>query len=57
MFPGGLFRPEVVRALGVEGPVIAWGIGVTRLAMVALGLSDIRDLFRDDLDHLRGGIG
>ncbi len=57
VFPGGLFRPEVVRPLGVEVPVIAWGIGITRLAMVSLGLSDIRDLFQDDLDHLRGGSG
>ena len=57
VFPGGLFRPEVVRPLGVEGPVIAWGIGVTRLAMVSLGLSDIRDLFGDDLDRLRGVTG
>ena len=57
VFPGGLFRPEVVRPLGVDVPVIAWGIGVTRLAMVSLGLSDIRDLFQDDLDRLRGGSG
>ena len=54
VFPGGLFRPEVLRPLGIEVPVIAWGIGITRLAMVALGLSDIRDLFADALDRLRG---
>jgi phenylalanyl-tRNA synthetase alpha chain len=47
--PGGLFRPEVLRPLGIEVPVAAWGIGVARLAMVALGVSDIRDLFDDDL--------
>jgi phenylalanyl-tRNA synthetase alpha chain len=56
VLPGGLFRPEVLRPLGVEVPVAAWGIGVTRLAMVALGASDIRELFCDDLDTLtRGG--
>jgi phenylalanyl-tRNA synthetase alpha chain len=56
VLPGGLFRPEVLRPLGVEVPVAAWGIGVTRLAMVALGKSDIRELFCDDLDALtRGG--
>jgi phenylalanyl-tRNA synthetase alpha chain len=56
VLPGGLFRPEVLRPLGVEVPVAAWGIGVTRLAMVALGKSDIRELFCDDLDELtRGG--
>ncbi len=56
VLPGGLFRPEVLRPLGVEVPVAAWGIGVTRLAMVSLGLDDIRDTFDTDLDRLtRGG--
>jgi phenylalanyl-tRNA synthetase alpha chain len=54
VFPGGLFRPEVLRPLGVDVPVLAWGVGVTRLAMVALGCNDIRELFADDLDELRG---
>ena len=52
--PGGLFRPEVLRPLGIDVPVAAWGIGVTRLAMVSLGVSDIRDLFEDDLAKLTG---
>lgn len=55
VFPGGMFRPEVVRPLGVEVPVAAWGIGIARLAMVSLGINDIRDLFRDDLPSLTGG--
>ena len=55
VFPGGLFRPEVLRPLGIDVPVAAWGIGVTRLAMIALGVSDIRELFQDDLTELRGG--
>jgi phenylalanyl-tRNA synthetase alpha chain len=56
ILPGGLFRPEVLQPLGITVPVAAWGIGVTRLAMVALGVSDIRELFEDDLDRLtRGG--
>jgi phenylalanyl-tRNA synthetase alpha chain len=55
IFPGGLLRPEVLRPLGVDVPVIAWGIGVMRLAMVALGTRDIRELFADDLALLRGG--
>ncbi|MCI4328670.1 MAG: phenylalanyl--tRNA ligase subunit alpha, partial [Thermoplasmata archaeon] len=54
VFPGGMFRPEVLRPLGIEVPVAAWGIGVTRLAMIALGVSDIRDLFLDDLGRLTG---
>ena len=55
VFPGGLFRPEVLRPLNVTVPVAAWGIGVSRLAMVALGLNDIRELFLDDLDRLTKG--
>ncbi|GIW55854.1 MAG: phenylalanine--tRNA ligase alpha subunit [Nitrospiraceae bacterium] len=41
----GLFRPEVTLPLGVTVPVIAWGLGLDRMAMVALGIHDIRDLF------------
>jgi phenylalanyl-tRNA synthetase alpha chain len=55
VFPGGMFRPEVLRPLGVEVPVAAWGIGITRLAMVALGRNDLRELYADDLDRLRSG--
>ena len=53
-FPGGIFRPEVLRPLGIDVPVLAWGVGVTRLAMVALGCNDIRELFATDLGELRG---
>ena len=49
----GLFRPEVTTPLGVTVPVIAWGLGLDRMAMVAMGLHDIRDLFSADLDVLR----
>lgn len=55
VFPGGLLRPEVLRPLGVSVPVAAWGIGITRLAMTALGYNDIRELFGDDVSQLRGG--
>jgi phenylalanyl-tRNA synthetase alpha chain len=54
IFPGGLLRPEVRRPLGIDVPVAAWGIGITRLAMIALGANDIRDLYQDDLATLRG---
>lgn len=49
----GLFRPEVTKPLGVDVPVIAWGLGLDRMAMVALGISDIRDLFSPDLGLIR----
>ncbi|OPL17954.1 MAG: hypothetical protein AVO35_07280 [Candidatus Aegiribacteria sp. MLS_C] len=49
----GLFRPEVCLPLGVEVPVIAWGLGLDRMAMLAMGLDDIRDLVTPDLARLR----
>ncbi len=49
----GLFRPEVTQPLGVTAPVIAWGLGLDRMAMVALGIHDIRDLFSVDLEKIR----
>jgi phenylalanyl-tRNA synthetase alpha chain len=49
----GMFRPEMLRALGVEQPVIAWGLGIDRLAMLSLGITDIRELNSHKLDFLR----
>lgn len=44
----GIFRPEVTRPHGVESTVIAWGLGLDRMAMVALGIRDIRHLFTNN---------
>ncbi|MBN1837052.1 MAG: phenylalanine--tRNA ligase subunit alpha [Spirochaetales bacterium] len=49
----GIFRPEVTRPLGVDVPVLAWGLGIDRMALVALGLNDLRDLFTADLEQVR----
>lgn len=49
----GMFRPELLRPLGIRYPVLAWGIGLSRLVMLKLGLEDIRDLFKNDLAWLR----
>ncbi|MBI5193469.1 MAG: phenylalanine--tRNA ligase subunit alpha [Nitrospirae bacterium] len=49
----GIFRPEVTIPLGVDVPVIAWGLGLDRMAMVALEIHDIRDLFSANLDMIR----
>jgi len=49
----GIFRPEVTVPLGVHVPVIAWGLGLDRMAMIALGIQDIRDLFSRDLEFIR----
>jgi len=54
VFPGGMFRPEVLMPLGVKkSNVAAWGIGIDRIAMSILGIDDIRLLFSQDLDFLR----
>ncbi len=50
----GIFRPELVKPLvGKEVPIIAWGVGLDRLAMFKLGIKDIRHLFSHDLEVLR----
>lgn len=49
----GIFRPEVVAPFGVKVPVLAWGLGFERLAMLKWGIKDIRDLYISDIDHLR----
>ncbi|BAA29749.1 phenylalanine--tRNA ligase subunit alpha [Pyrococcus horikoshii] len=49
----GIFREEMTEALGIKVPVIAWGIGIDRLAMFKLGVDDIRYLFSYDLKWLR----
>ncbi|MBQ70218.1 MAG: phenylalanine--tRNA ligase subunit alpha [Euryarchaeota archaeon] len=49
----GIFRPEVTEPLGIQSPVLAWGMGLERLAMLVLGLDDIRQLYISDLEWLR----
>jgi phenylalanyl-tRNA synthetase alpha chain len=51
--PGGIFRPEVTKPLGIDFPVLAWGIGIDRLAMAAMGIKDIRELATRKLGRLR----
>ncbi|RPJ03366.1 MAG: phenylalanine--tRNA ligase subunit alpha, partial [Spirochaetaceae bacterium] len=49
----GIFRPEVTRPLGVTAPVLAWGLGIDRMALMSLGLKDLRDLFCSDIEEVR----
>ncbi len=49
----GIFRPEVTEPLGIRHPVLAWGLGIERLAMLRLGLEDIRELYMSDINWLR----
>ncbi|MCS7095887.1 MAG: phenylalanine--tRNA ligase subunit alpha [Nitrososphaerota archaeon] len=49
----GMFRPEVLAPMGIKCPVLAWGGGLERLAMIELGLNDIRLLYANNLGWLR----
>jgi phenylalanyl-tRNA synthetase alpha chain len=49
----GVFRPEVTLPLGARFPVLAWGAGIGRLAMIKLGIGDIRELHTRSLELLR----
>ncbi|MSR86326.1 phenylalanine--tRNA ligase subunit alpha [Candidatus Woesearchaeota archaeon] len=49
----GIFRPEITQTLNIDTPVMAWGLGIDRLAMFKLGIKDIRYLFSQDLKWLR----
>jgi phenylalanyl-tRNA synthetase alpha chain len=49
----GIFRPELTLPLGIDVPVLAWGIGVDRLFMMRAGIDDIRMLFAQDLEWIR----
>jgi phenylalanyl-tRNA synthetase alpha chain len=49
----GVFRPEVTAPFGVYDPVLAWGQGLERIAMILYGIDDIRQLYETDLDWLR----
>jgi len=49
----GMFRPEVLAPMGIKYPVLAWGGGLERIAMLELGLDDIRLLYGNRLDWIR----
>jgi len=49
----GIFRPEMTKPLGIDVPVIAWGMGIDRMAMFNMGIKDIRNLFSHDINFLR----
>lgn len=50
----GIFRPELVKPLlGIEVPVLAWGLGMERTISEYFKIKDIRDLYRNDLKQIR----
>jgi phenylalanyl-tRNA synthetase alpha chain len=53
LFGMGIFRPEVTNQLGIRNPVLAWGGGIERIAMLRYGLDDVRELFSSKLSWLR----
>lgn len=50
----GMFRPEVTKTLmGFECPVLAWGLGLGRVAVPYYKIQDLRDFNRNDIKQLR----
>jgi len=54
VFAAGIFRPEVTKPLlGKPIPVLAWGPGFDRMMMLLYGISDLRELYKNDINKLR----
>lgn len=50
----GIFRPEVVVPLvGSDVPVLAWGLGLERIISSYYSITDLRDIYKNDLKCLR----
>ena len=53
LFGMGIFRPDVTKPLGISNPVLAWGGGLERIAMLRLSLDDVRELYKSKISWLR----
>ena len=53
LFGMGIFRPEVTKPLGINKPVLAWGGGIERIAMLKYELDDVREFYNNNLSWLR----
>lgn len=53
LFGMGIFRDEVTLPMNIRNPVLAWGGGLERLAMLRLGIDDIRTLYSNKIEWLR----
>lgn len=49
----GMFREELLEPFDIHVPVIAWGLGIGRFAMMELGIQDIREFYSKRLSYLR----
>ena len=47
-----MFRKEVTEPPGIRIPVLVWGLGVSRLEMLRLGLRDLREMCQLDINWL-----
>lgn len=56
LFGMGIFRPEVTKPLGITEPVLAWGGGIERIAMLKYNLDDVREFYGNDLGWLRSAV-
>jgi phenylalanyl-tRNA synthetase alpha chain len=49
----GVFRKEVTVPLGCDAPVLAWGLGMERLAMINYNIDDLRKIYISNIKWLR----
>lgn len=49
----GVFREELLRQFNIDYPVLAWGLGVDRLATIYLNINDIRELHTRNIKKLQ----
>ncbi len=50
----GMFRPEVtIPIFGKHIPVLAWGPGFDRIIMEFFGITDLREMYKNNLNSLR----
>ena len=49
----GVFRKEVTLPVGCTAPVLAWGLGMERLAMIRYNIDDLRKIYISNIKWLR----
>ena len=49
----GIIRKEITKAMGTNKTVLAWGGGLDRLMLRALGIEMIGELYRNEIGWLR----
>jgi phenylalanyl-tRNA synthetase alpha chain len=49
----GVFREELLKQFNINYPVLAWGLGVDRLATIYLNINDIRELHTRNIKKLQ----